>query len=238
MKKNIIIFLVFILNFTLYAFHMSPDGFQKRIDTGASQEYTFINNTGRPVRYKFDVLPGDSNKSMHEWIQFEPKYLNIDAGESKKLKVFAKSPKDTPIGEYNFFLNIQTLPIPNKIKITETGDVSTAPRIGFSVNVEMIGWVGDLPADLNFSNLKLYKDQDILKVKGLVNNKTKKRSVRYMIDIIGKNRTRETFYGGVVEASTSQEIIFNLNKFKNKSDIWKIEVKETLSKNLLQTISF
>lgn len=75
-------------------------------------------------------------------------------------------------------------------------------------------------------------------MKGFVNNKTPQRFVRYMIDIIGNNGTRETFYGGVINAKDTRNIDISLPKFKKKSDIWKIEVRETLDRNLLQTINF
>ncbi|MGL4861586.1 MAG: hypothetical protein ACRC3I_03295 [Cetobacterium sp.] len=237
MTKHFISTLIFLFNFSLFAFNMSPDSFQKRIDLGASQEYIFRNNTGRPVRYVFDILPGNINKSMHEWVQFEPKYLNIEDGKSKKLKISVKSPQEIPIGEYNFFLNVKTIPIPNKIEVSKEGNISGAPRIGFSINIEMIGWIGDLPAQLKLEKFIISEETNTLKLKGTVRNQTEKRSVRYKIEVIGKNQTRETFYGGTLNALSDEDIIINLNKFKNKNDLWKIEVREILSEKLLQTIT-
>ncbi|MGL5620983.1 hypothetical protein, partial [Cetobacterium sp.] len=195
------------------------------------------NNTGKPVRYKFDILPGTKNKTMHEWIQFEPKYLYIENGESKKLKISVKSPEKTPVGEYNFFLNIKTIPIPNKIQVSKEGTITGSPRVGFSINVEMIGWIGDLPAQLKLENFKIIEEKNTLKLKGKIVNSTEQRSVRYKIEVIGKNQTREIFYGSALSALDSENITINLSKFNSRDDLWKIEVKEILSENLLQTIT-
>ncbi|MGL4946305.1 MAG: hypothetical protein ACRC4X_01360, partial [Cetobacterium sp.] len=214
------------------------DGFGKRFDEGAMQEYTFKNNTGKTVRYRFKILPGSNGRSMHDWIEFEPKFMTIKDSESKKLKVFAKSPDGTPIGDYNFYLNVETVTLPNTIGNTKEGTAAAGSTVGLSLNIEMIGWVGDLPAKLKLEKYELNEKNGVLYLKGFVNNRTEKRFVRYMIDIIGNNGQRETFYGGVVGAKKTRDINVPLPKFKKKSDIWKLEVRETLDRNLIQTINF
>ncbi|MGL5918306.1 MAG: hypothetical protein ACRCYM_03575 [Cetobacterium sp.] len=238
MKKYLIIVLTIMMNTFALAFHISPDGFGKRVDEGAVQEYTFKNNTGKTIRYRFKMLPGKDGKSMHEWIEFEPKVMTIKNNESKKLKVFVKSPAGTPIGDYNFYLNVETVTLPNTIGNTKEGTAAAGSTVGLSLNIEMIGWVGDLPAQLKLEKYELKETNGVLHLKGFVNNRTEKRFVRYMIDIIGNNGQRETFYGGVVGAKKTRDINVPLPKFKKKSDIWKLEVRETLDRNLLQTINF
>ncbi|MGL4910002.1 MAG: hypothetical protein ACRCZR_00925 [Cetobacterium sp.] len=238
MKKYLMILLTLIMTTISYAFHISPDGFGKRFDEGAMQEYTFKNNTGKTVRYRFKILPGSNGRSMHDWIEFEPKFMTIKDSESKKLKVFAKSPDGTPIGDYNFYLNVETVTLPNTIGNTKEGTAAAGSTVGLSLNIEMIGWVGDLPAQLKLEKYELKEKNGVLYLNGFVNNRTEKRFVRYMIDIIGNNGQRETFYGGVVGAKKTRNINVPLPKFKKKSDIWKLEVRETLDRNLIQTINF
>lgn len=238
MKKYLIIILTLILSTISLAFYISPDGFGKRVDEGAMQEYTFKNNTGKTIRYRFKIHPGKEGKSMHEWIEFEPKYMTIKNAESKKLKLFVKSPEGTPVGDYNFYLGVESVTFPNTLQPTKDGTAAAGSTVGISINIEMLGWVGDLPAQLKLEKYDFYEKNGTLHMKGFVNNKTPQRFVRYMINIIGNNGTRETFYGGVVNAKDTRNIDIPLPKFKKKSDIWKLEVRETLDQNLLQTINF
>lgn len=238
MKRYLIIIFTILLSSIAWAFHISPDGFGKRVDEGAMQEYTFKNNTGKTIRYRFKMLPGTKGRSMHEWIEFEPKVMTIKNAESKKLKVFVKSPPGTPVGDYNFYMNVETVPLPNIVGNTKEGTAAAGSTVGLSVNIEMIGWVGDLPAQLKMEKYDFYTKDNTLHLKAFINNRTEKRFVRYMLDIVGNNGQRETFYGGVVPAKNSRNIDIPLPKFKKKSDLWKIEVRETLDRNLLQTITF
>lgn len=238
MNKFLIIFFTLLFNSISWGFNMSPDGFGKRVDEGAMQEFTFKNNTGKTVRYRFKINPGADGKSMHEWIEFEPKHMTIKNKESKKLKVFIKSPPGTPEGDYNFYLGVDTITLPNTVTTTKENAVGAGATVGLAINVEMLGWVGDLPPQLKLEKHSFIEKDGVLHMKGVINNKTPKRFVRYMIDIIGNNGSRETFYGGVVSAKEVRNIEVPLPKFKKKSDIWKIEVKETVDRNLLQTINY
>lgn len=237
MKKIFLAITIFLLSLTSYAFNISPDGFGKRFDgIGDFQEYTFKNNTGMTVRYRFKVLPGKEGKSMHKWIEFQPKYMTIKNGESKKLKLFAKAPKGTPIGDYNFYLGVESVTIPGVLN-PKDGVISTGATVGINVSIEMLGWVGDLPAKLKLEKYNFYTKDNQVFFKGTVINHTKKRFVRYMMEIIGAYGERETIYGGVLPANATKEFDIPLPKFKKKSDIWKIEVRETLDRNLIQTIT-
>ncbi len=237
MKKYLIILLLTISTLSL-AFHISPDGFGKRIDEGAMQEYTLKNNTGKTIRYRFKIHPGNDGKKMHEWIEFEPKVMTIKDGESKKLKLFAKSPENTPLGLYWFFLGVETIVLPPNFSETSTeGTTLVGSAVGINMNIEMAGWVGDLPAQLKLEKYEFYEKDGVVRMKGLVNNTTPLRAVRYMIEITDNSGVRESFYGGVINAKTTKNIDVALPKFKKKGSIWKIEVRETLDRNLLQTIN-
>lgn len=234
--KKLILILILTLSTLSLAFSISPDGFGKRFDdVGGFQEYTFENKTGKTIRYRFNIHPGDDGKSMHQWIDYEPKYMTIKSGESKKLKLFAKAPEGTPVGDYNFYLGVESVTIPGILNSKE-GSVTTGTTVGINVVIEMLGWVGDLPAKLKLENYSIYEENGKVKIKGLVDNHTEKRFVRYMIEIIGKRGERSTIYGGVLPAKKTKTFDVALPKFKKKGDIWKIEVRETLDRNLLQTI--
>lgn len=238
MKKYLIIILTLILTTVTWSFHISPDGFGRRIDEGGFQEYTLKNNTGKVIRYRFKILPGNSDKTMHEWIEFEPKVMTIKDGESKKLKLFAKSPPNTPVGLYWFFLGIETIVLPPDLpEVHEEESTFAGSAVGININIEMGGLVGDLPAQLKLEKYEFYEKDGVVRMKGLVNNVTPLRAVRYMIEITDNSGVRENFYGGVINAKTTRNIDIPLPKFKKKGSIWKIEVRETLDRNLLQTIN-
>ncbi len=234
--KKLIYILIFLLSTISFSFNISPDGFGKRFDDiGGFQEYTLENNTGKTIRYRFKVLPGDKGKSMHQWIEYEPKYMTIKNGESKKLKLFAKAPEGTPVGDYNFYLAVESVTIPGILNSKE-GAVTTGATIGINVHIEMLGWVGDLPAKLKLDEYKIYEKDGKVRMKGVVNNHTEKRFVRYLVDIIGNRGERATIYGGVLPAKKTKNFDVALPEFKKKGDVWKIEVRETLDRNLIQTI--
>lgn len=235
MKKLIYLFIFFISSIT-FSFNISPDGFGKRFDNmGGFQEYTLNNNSGKTIRYRFKILPGDKDKSMHKFIKFQPKYMTIKSGESKKLKIFAQAPKNTPIGDYNFYLAVESVTIPGIIN-SKKGSVTTDATVGINVHIEMLGWVGDLPAKLKLKDYKVYEKDGKVRFKGNMVNYTKKRFVRYMMEIIGNSGERVTIYGGVLPANKNKNFDVPLSKFKRKNDIWKIEVRETLDRNLIETI--
>lgn len=237
MKKLYILLLLFFINILAYSFHISPDGFGKRIDgDGGFQEYTFENKTGKTIRYRFAILPGrNPEKSMDKWIEFEPKFMTIKNGESKKLKLYAKSPKDAKIGDYSFYLAVNSVTVPGIVEGKE-GAITTGTTVGINMHIEMLGWVGDLPAKLKLEKYEFYEKDGKVHFKGFINNRTEKRFVRYMIEVTGNRGEKATIYGGVLPALQTKSFDIPLEQFKKKGDVWKIEVKETLDRNLLQTI--
>lgn len=237
MKKLLILVLTIILGITSFAFHMTPDGFGKRFDNDEGyQEFTFKNDTGKTIRYRFEVLPGRvEGKSMHEWVDFEPKNLTIRDGESKKMKLFAKAPEGTPVGDYSFYLAVNSVTVPGAVENKENA-VTTGTTIGINMNVEMLGWVGDLPANLKLDSYEFYEKDGKLRFKGVVNNRTEKRFVRYMIELTGNKGQKAVLLGGVLSAMKTREFDVELPQFTKKSEVWKIEVMESLDRNLLQSI--
>lgn len=238
MKKTIMLILTLIISMVSFSFHMSPDDFGKRFDNGdGHQEYTFKNETGKTIRYRFEVLPGrNPETSMHEWIEFEPKNMTIKNGESKKLKVFAKAPEGTPEGGYSFYLAANSVTVPQEVEGKED-TVSAGATIGINMNVEMLGWVGDLPAKLKLEFHKITEEDGKVKLQGFVKNTTEKRYVNYIIEVIGKRGQRETLIGGVLTAGKDHEFEVVLPQFAKKNEIWKIEVMEAQSRNLLHSIT-
>ncbi|SJZ72113.1 hypothetical protein SAMN02745174_01384 [Cetobacterium ceti] len=237
MKKLLLFIFTLCLYSFSFSFHISPDGFGKRIDgDGGFQEYTFENKTGKTIRYRFAILPGrNPEKSMDKWIEFEPKFMTIKNGESKKLKLYAKSPPEAKIGDYSFYLAVNSVTIPGILEGKE-GEVTTGSTVGINMHIEMLGWVGDLPAKLKLEKYNFYEKDEKVYFKGFVNNHTEKRFVRYMIEVIGNHGERATLYGGVLPSKHTKSFDVHLPQFKKKSDIWKIEVRETLDRNLLQTL--
>lgn len=237
MRKIVLSIFILLISIISFGFHISPDGFGKRIDNDEGfQEYTFKNMTGKTIRYKFAVLPGKNpEKSMDKWIEFEPKYMTIKEGESKKLKLYAKSPEGAKEGDYNFYLAVNSVTVPGVLD-EKKESVVAGTTVGINMNIEMLGWVGDLPAKLKLEKYEIYEKDGKVMFKGFVNNHTEKRFVRYMIEVIGNRGEKATLLGGVLPAKKTNEFDVEIPQFKKKSDVWKIEVRETLDRNLIQTI--
>lgn len=235
MKKFIFLFFIFFISREGFSFNMSPDGFEKRIDgNGNFQEYTFKNNTGKTIRYRIKVHPGKNGKSMHKWIEYQPKFMTIKNGESKNLKLFIKSPKGTPIGDYHFYLGIENIIVPSILKDQNSG-IGISTTVGLSISIEMLGWVGDLPAKLKLENYKFYKKNNQVYIKGRIKNLTKDRFVKFSMDITNDLNITESIPFGVILEKETKDFNILLPSFKKINNIWKIQLKEKSSNIIIKS---
>ncbi|MGL5123856.1 MAG: hypothetical protein ACRC6K_06830 [Fusobacteriaceae bacterium] len=206
-KKIIIITLLLCSTLNIYGIKISPISFDKRIDVEDSfAEITFENVTGKTIRYKMSVQsPAEGLKDMSKWVNLSPKILTVPAYSKRPLKIFAKSPKNTAVGEYAFNLKVDTVVIPTISKTAEN-KVQGNATIAFTPIIGMYGYVGEakFKENLNIENIKLDKTKGKITGK-LVNNSYIGKELG--ISYIGRN---EAVIGGErlgrVPAKFSKEI--------------------------------
>lgn len=226
MKKKIItlFFMIFVTTFT---FNVTPTFFEKRLDAeGGYQEYVLKNNSDSTIRYKVSVLPGLGKlPSMDQWVEYSPKVITVKPKSESILKVYIKSPKGTPEGEYSALLNMKTINLP-KMPKDDGQTVAATTRLGIDVSLEISGYVGDFPSKLEILNLKMVENKDKKNVLTFnVKNKTQKRGVYYTIDVIGKNGTYVSLEKGRIKPDGDDEVKITLNEAK-KSDIVGVSLRD------------
>ena len=216
-------FLLFLIcSISIFAFHLSPDCFDKRIDgNGGTQEIIFKNDSNEPIRYQFYVDKAkDITVDMSDWVKLYPKVLTIKPQSSGKLKIFAKAPVTAPQGEYQFYLGIRSVNIP---KIENT----TQLTMPINLRLRMYGYNGIIQSNLNLKNYRVTQEGNHLNFVGTLVNATKGSSVQAEIALIGKNR-KETFGTGRLQEGNYN---FNvpLKNFKNAKDIKQIIVTDLIN---------
>ncbi|MGL5780300.1 hypothetical protein [Cetobacterium sp.] len=212
---------------TTFSFHITPTFFEKRIDgSGGYEEYVLKNNTNETVRYKIEFLPGLGKFGhMDKWVEYNPKIITIKPQSQSTLKVYIKAPKGTTEGEYSTLLNAKTIPVPKLEK--QPNEVAAAARLGLNISVEIVGYVGDLAANLEITNLKINEDKEgkaivIFDVK----NNTLKRGVYYSVEVLESNGNFETTEKGRVGVGKTDKVKITLDKMKKK-DIVGVRIRET-----------
>lgn len=141
--------LFFVISINLFAYtSVSPLYFDERIDgEGGYKEYTLSNATRKIVGYKIYFEKKNEKNDMTKWVDYYPKKLTLNPGESKKVKILITSPKDAKNGEYITNFCIKEIETPS-----EKGG-----RINLLTNlkIELAGYVGNIPTKLSIDNLKL-----------------------------------------------------------------------------------
>lgn len=230
MRKTYQIFLTFLLIFsTTFSFHIAPTFFEKRIDAGGGyQEFIMYNNSTKTQRFKVTALPGTGKYGGHmdKWVEYNPKIITIKPKSQSILKVYIKAPKGTPEGEYSTFLNFKSVPVPNLPGDSGT-NVAPATSIGLNVNVEVIGYVGDLKSKLEVSNLRVTENKEGQAVVSFkVKNNTLKRGVWYNIDIMRGSEDYESVEKGRIGIGKTDEITLTMKNMK-KRDVVGVRLRDS-----------
>lgn len=213
--------------FTTFSFHMTPTFYEQRIDgPGGYKEFILKNTSNETLRYKIAFLPGLGKFGhMDKWVEYSPKVITIKPQSQSILKVYIKAPKGSPDGEYSTLLNAKTIPVP-KIE-RQPNEVAAAARLGLNVSIEIVGYVGDLKANLNVTNLKVSEDKDGKAVVTFdIKNNTPKRGVYYSVEILESNQNFETMEKGRIGVGKTDKVKITLDKMK-KRDIVGIRIRET-----------
>ncbi|MGL5279118.1 MAG: hypothetical protein ACRC8M_08635 [Cetobacterium sp.] len=173
MKKLIYILVYIFINVNIYSYlQIYPTIFDKNIDkNGGSEVYELSNPTLSKVRYIFYIDKISDEKDMSQWIEYYPKTMTLNPGEKRKLTVFVKAPEKLKKGEYTAILGIKELPIVTEKDIIEK---NRSLNILTNLKMEIAGFVGDLPLELDGKNIEL--DQNKRKINGKVKNNGEKRA--------------------------------------------------------------
>lgn len=230
MNKFLRVITTFLLIFsTTFSFHIAPTFFEKRIDAGGGyQEFTMYNNSLKTQRFKVTVLPGTGKYSGHmdKWVEYNPKIITIKPKSQSILKVYVKAPKGIPEGEYSTFLNFKSVPVPDIAK-DDGKTVGAVTNIGLSVNIEVIGYVGDLKSKLDITNLKVTENKEGQAVVAFkVKNNTLKRGVWYSIDVMTGNEGYESVEKGRIGIGKTDEITLTMKKMK-KRDVVGVRLRDS-----------
>lgn len=169
---------------SIYSFsymNIDPVIFDKRIDNGGStQEYHITNITNTPVGYRIYTENPEAKNNMTSWIEYYPRELKLDPGETGKLKVFIEAPENTKEGEYISTLGIKEVNIPTSNKKNSMVQIYT------NLKMEIAGFVGDLKPKIEIKNLSFKGNNLKLDLKNIGDIRTKVEV--YISDLNGKNK--------------------------------------------------
>ena len=229
--RNIYHLLLFFLLifYTTIPFHIAPTFFEKRIDAGGGyQEFIMYNNSTKTQRFKVTVLPGtgEFNGHMDKWIEYNPKIITIKPKSQSAIKVYIKAPKGTPEGEYSTFLNFKSVPVPDITK-DDGKTAAAAANIGLNINMEVVGYVGDLKSKLEITNLKVTENNEGQAVVSFkVKNNTLKRGIWYNIDVMSGNESHESVEKGRIGIGKTDEVTLTMKNMK-KRDVVGVRLRDS-----------
>ncbi|ERT69855.1 hypothetical protein [Cetobacterium somerae] len=228
-KLNIFISTFLLIFTTVFPFHIAPTFFEKRIDAGGGyQEFIMYNNSLKTQRFKVTALPGtgEFNGHMDKWIEYNPKIITIKPKSQSALKVYIKAPKGTPEGEYSTFLNFKSVPMP-ELKKDDGKTAAAAASIGLNINMEVVGYVGDLKPKLEIINLSVVENKDGQAVVSFkVKNNSIKRGVWYDVDIIHNDGNSESIEKGRIGVGQTDDITLTMKKMK-KNDVTGVRLRDS-----------
>ena len=190
------------------------------------------NNGTKTQRFKVSVLPGDNQYmgDMSKWAEITPKIITIKPKSTSILKVFVKAPKGIKEGEYSAFLNFRSVPVPDLPGETKDNTVTSSTRMALNVNVEIIGYVGELAPKLELSDIKLGETKaGKATVAFKIKNNTPNRGIWYDIDVMRNNEDYESIEQGKLPSGKSDEIQLVIGNMK-KRDIAGIRLRESSTK--------
>lgn len=232
MKKLINISILFLLlTRVLFSFVISDTLFDQRVDqVEGYKEIVLKNSSIENMRFKVMVLKVDE-KDMSAWVELSPKVLNIPPKGEKVLKIFAKAPQNTAVGEYSFILQVEPIVIPT-ISKDEDGKVKANSIVAFVTNIRMFGYVGDanFKENINFEDIKLKKVSGKYMLTGVLSNKSfAGKNIGF--NFIGSNNTKIDIKKiGRIKPNFKQEISIDLKSSIKEIGIYDADTYEEIKR--------
>lgn len=238
MKKLIILYIL--ICSIAFGFRMQPAYYDQRIDEdGGYAEISYENIGDDPLRYKFVLYPAEKN-DMSKWVELYPKVLTIPPKSTGKLKIFAKAPKGTKKGEYNFSLYAKPIVIPTIKKGEKENKVSINATTVISMNIGLSGYVGDpkLSENIKFENFNFYNNGKGISLNGEVKNNSF-RGVSIGLRILNKNKVikSEVELGRAPSNNTLKVKNFDLYDIKKMDEIETIVLYDMISRTDILSIN-
>lgn len=237
MKK--IYLLVYMLIMTKLSFgylNLSPTSFDKNISNGGYQEFTLYNNTTIPVRYRIEPKKMDKKgvKDMSSWIEVYPKVVTVYPAEGKSFKVYVKSAKNSPVGDYGAFLNIKQISAP-KLKNQKGPDVGAGMVVMVNLNLGIYGYVGDLNPIIETSKpiIRVSNKKQYLNLK--INNKTNRLVKLEVTAKVGRNKFYKVKSGRIM-ANNSLSINDEIKNIPLNEKVNEIVITDLETNKVLKSI--
>lgn len=168
-KYNIFFVFCFFYSLSFAYINIYPLAFDQRIDgMGAIRDFTLTNTTKKTVKYIVNIEKGKDN-DMSSWTEVYPKTLTLKPGTKGEIKLYVRSPKNMPLGEYSAVLNVKELEVPTEKKDRKKVNVFT------NLKVNIYGYIGKLDSSISLKNIKVIQTKNNLKLSGLVKNESLRR---------------------------------------------------------------
>lgn len=219
--KKILSFLLFLLSFKSYSYmNVSPLIFDKRIDNGGEvQEYYVTNALSNKTSYRIYLEKGEND--MSDWIEYYPRNLNLEAGETGKIKLFIEAPEGTPEGEYTAILGVKEINTPD---VEKSGNLA----IYTNLKIEIAGFVGDLKPEIEIENIEVENNQISMKI-------FNKGDIRTKLEVYLKNpKEVEKYLGSVRLLKGAEKMFLSETSIEIKKGS-KLEIRD-LNGNLIKEI--
>lgn len=235
--KNIFI-LFFLLAFNAFGYiNINPVTFDKKIDgKGEVQEYTLYNPTQNTLKYQMYLTDDEIERTMKNWIEIFPTTVTLKPGRSGKFKVFVKSPKGAPKGEYLVTVGIKEVALP-KLDSKNTSTVQILTHL----KMDLAGYIGELNPKLFLKDFSVTLKENNLNFHGLIANVGERRGTLdfYLAEAKGKNPkyvgNLRLLKGEKIEAAKLNQKLtkYDTKLIKNFSKYNVLVVKDSLNKKIL-----
>lgn len=164
MRKIMMTIIIFVLTFQSFAYiNIYPTTFDRAIDDGKGAKSFYLSNTTKyPVAYRIFMEKTGEKNDMTDWIEYYPKSIKLDVGETKEIKMQITAPNNLEKGEY-----ISTLVIKEVENPLQKRDNNGAKlKIYTELRMEIAGYVGGVEPKFKIDNLKILDN----KIEGVIKN--------------------------------------------------------------------
>lgn len=207
-----------------------PLVFDKRIDgMGAIQDFVLTNTTNKQVKYQVNLEKKNTVNDMTDWTEIYPKAITLNPGEKKEIKMYARSPKNTPIGEYTTILNIKELEVPVEKKKRKKVNVFT------NLKVNLYGYVGKIDALISLKDVIIKREKGKLIMEGKIKNDSLRRLKLDMV--LSDEKQKDEFVISELKLKKGEEIdLSNQKILQDRARLDYVYIYEKNQKEILKKV--